>query len=131
MEGFTKSGGPMHWIRMHYACPYCGGPPLNPILQEEYEECCLNTPDHLYCVPDTNNTTLRIDEEDITGCERYRFSYGKDEMMINAEMGLYLQFDVLDGIPQNCSGLEHFNMEYWEQSMMCLTPPSPLSKVLT
>ena len=37
-----------------------------------------------------------IDEEDNTGCGRYRFSYGKEEM-INAEMGLYLQFDVVDG----------------------------------
>ena len=27
MNGFTKSGGPMHWIRMHYACTYCGSRP--------------------------------------------------------------------------------------------------------
>ena len=27
MNGFTKSGGPMHWIRMHFACNYCGSRP--------------------------------------------------------------------------------------------------------
>ena len=34
-------------------------------------------------------------------------------MMMNAEAGLYFKFDEENGIPKNCEGLEHFNMENW------------------
>ena len=42
MNGFTKSGGPMHWIRMHYACNYCGSrPPCDDCaMGDRYDECC-------------------------------------------------------------------------------------------
>ena len=51
--------------------------------------------------------------DDIEGCEKYRFAFGLDEMLINAEAGLYFKFDEENGIPKNCPGLENFNMEYW------------------
>ena len=35
-------------------------------------------------------------------------------MMINAEAGLYFKFDEKNGIPYNCPGLEHFNMDTWK-----------------
>ena len=47
------------------------------------------------------------------GCEKYRFAFGVDESLINAEAGLYFKFDEENGIPKNCPGLEHFNMENW------------------
>ena len=47
------------------------------------------------------------------GCEKYRFSFGADEMMMNAEAGLYFKFDEENGIPKNCEGLDHFNMDNW------------------
>ena len=56
---------------------------------------------------------LRNDVDDIVGCEKYRFPFGKDEMMMNAEAGLYFKFDEENGIPYNCPGLEHFNMDTW------------------
>merc|ERR1712060_723774 len=42
-------------------------------------------------------------------------------MGINAEMGLYLTFDQINGIPvvgadETCSGLKDFNMEMWEKN---------------
>ena len=32
---------------------------------------------------------------------------------MNAEAGLYFKFDQENGIPKNCPGLEHFNMDNW------------------
>ena len=57
---------------------------------------------------------FRNDVDDIQGCEKYRFAFGKDEMMMNAEAGLYFKFDQENGIPKNCPGLEHFNMDTWQ-----------------
>merc|ERR1719322_2000360 len=112
MNGFTKSGGPMHWIRMHYACNYCGSRPTDsPSLMKGYDKCCEGKPEGLSCKPD--NAT-RNDVDDIKGCEKYRFPFGKDEMMINAEAGLYFKFDEENGIPYNCPGLEHFNIDTWK-----------------
>ena len=56
---------------------------------------------------------FRNDVDDIQGCEKYRFAFGKDEMMMNAEAGLYFKFDQENGIPTNCEGLEDFNMDHW------------------
>jgi len=115
MNGFTKSGGPMHWIRMHYACTYCGARPecvpgQSCFMTNEYDRCCSGKPEGLACIPD--NAT-RNDVDDIQGCEKYRFSFGQDEMMMNAEAGLYFKFDQENGVPYNCEGLEGFNMDSW------------------
>ena len=56
---------------------------------------------------------FRNDIDDVLGCEKYRFSFGADEMMMNAEAGLYFKFDEENGIPKNCEGLDHFNMDNW------------------
>ena len=34
-------------------------------------------------------------------------------MLMNAEAGLYFQFEEKNGIPYNCPGLGDFNMETW------------------
>ena len=53
VQGFTKSGGPMHWIRMHFACDYCGHrPDSEGFLQENYDKCCPGRPEGLACIPD-------------------------------------------------------------------------------
>ena len=54
MNGFTKSGGPMHWIRMHYACNFCGvRPPCESCdMGNRYDECCPGRPEGLACIPD-------------------------------------------------------------------------------
>merc|ERR1711953_37652 len=114
MNGFTKSGGPMHWIRMNFACPYCEKRNDDSIfMAQEYDRCCPGRQEGHACQSD--NATRNF-EDDITGCEKYRFAFGLDEMAMNAEMGLYLQFDVENGIPKNCPGFEQFNMEHWEQN---------------
>ena len=58
-------------------------------------------------------STFRNDVDDVVGCEKFRFAFGKDEMMMNAEAGLYFKFEEENGIPKGCEGLEHFNMENW------------------
>ena len=45
-----------------------------------------------------------------------RFANGGDEMAMNAEIGLYLQFDVRNGIPKNCPGLEKFTLRKYLKS---------------
>ena len=93
-----------------------------------YDKCCEGKPEGLSCKPDNATRQgkdaakktsrlyciLRNDVDDIKGCEKYRFPFGKDEMMINAEAGLYFKFDEKNGIPYNCPGLEHFNMDTWK-----------------
>merc|ERR1719150_1212827 len=121
MNGFTKSGGPMHWIRMHYACTYCGHRPVPTSSHSgkfirHYDKCCPGRPEGLACKPDnvthSAQTLNPVDDID-KGCEKYRFAFGADESLINAEAGLYFKFDEENGIPKNCPGLEHFNMENW------------------
>ncbi len=45
------------------------------------------------------------------GCERFKLIVGADEIALNCEMGLYLDFQVTDGVPHGCPGLEHFKEE--------------------
>ena len=59
-----------------------------------------------------------VTDGEIKGCEKYRFSFGLDEMLMNAEAGLYFQFEEKNGIPYNCPGLEDFNMETWTSQKM-------------
>ena len=46
----------------------------------------------------------------------FRFANGGDEMAMNAEIGLYLQFDVTNGIPKNCPGLQKFTLKKYLKS---------------
>ena len=117
MNGFTKSGGPMHWIRMHYACNYCGG---GGAAGGVYDKCCRNRPEGLACKPDndTRSGLEEVTDGEMEGCERYRFAFGMDEMMMNAEAGLYFKFEEENGVPYNCPGLEDFNMETWLSGKM-------------
>ena len=46
-------------------------------------------------------STYRNDVDDVVGCEKFRFAFGRDEMMMNAEAGLYFKFDEENGIPKN------------------------------
>ena len=118
LQGHTKSGGPMHWIRNHYACPYCGHRPTKGFVHEflamEYDKCCGEKIENKkkMCKPNNKPRNFKNDH-DADNCERFRFAFGEDEMAMNCEMGLYLQFDVENGIPKNCPGLENFNMENW------------------
>ena len=121
MNGFTISGGPMHWIRFHFACPNC----LNKVSNNEFFEnqwntCCNEKPEDKMCIPDGKKGN-EYEDWNIHGCERYRFANGLDDMAINAEMGLYLQFDQVNGIPVvgangTCLGLKDFNMNKWMES---------------
>lgn len=96
----------MHWIKMHYACPQCTyRDPQKKNLQKEFDKCCVDKPENLMCKPN-NETTL--------SCERYRFAFGEDEMNLNSDMGLYLKFDEVNGIPINCAGLDNFKIENWK-----------------
>ena len=119
MNGFTKSGGPMHWIRFHFSCPNCYNKwSSNQFLSKDWDDCCEGKPEDKMCIPDGKT---RNEVDDLVGCEQYRFAFGLDDMTINAEMGLYLKFDQVNGIPVvgangTCPGLNDFNMEMWDKN---------------
>ena len=99
---------------MNFACPYCEKKNEgSEFMAKEFDRCCPGRQEGHACLSD--NATRNFDD-DITGCEKYRFAFGKDEMAMNCEMGLYLKFDVENGVPQNCPGFETFNMENWKKS---------------
>ena len=94
--------------RKHFACTYCGKKyTKNKIMEKEFDECCPG-PDGLACIPDGKE---RNPKQDLKGCEKYRQAFSLIEVAMNCEMGLYLQFDVENGIPKNCPGLEDFTTE--------------------
>ena len=104
---------------MNFACPYCGAKNdrVDNQMAREYDDCCPGKPSDMACIPDNKPRNFR---NDIKGCEKFRFSFGGDEMAMNAEMGLYLQFDETDGIPENCPGLEKFTIQKYLNSMEIL-----------
>merc|ERR1719433_2223252 len=97
---------------MHYARNYCGG---GGAAGGGYDRGCRNRPEGLACKPDndTRSGLEEVTDGEMEGCEKYRFPFGKDEMMMNAEAGLYFKFEEENGVPYNCPGLEHFNMDTW------------------
>ena len=59
---------------MNFACPYCGARnDKNGFMAWEYDQCCPGRSEGLACIPD--NATRNF-EDDITGCEQYRFADG-------------------------------------------------------
>jgi hypothetical protein len=111
---FTKNGGPIFWMKESLVCPdmYNTYFPLNSFDQA----CVKNAGPGMTCqadsailgstVPRKNNET---DADYNNGCERYKFIIGRDEIALNCELGLYLNFTVTDGIIGGCPGLEHMN----------------------
>ena len=109
----SVNGGPVFWIHRNHVCPACSlekdleGWPLQ--LWEWEKDCCHNKPEGTYCRPDRESPDMEDDNLN-GGCERMRFIAGADEIAINAEMGLYKQFEVDDdGVIYGCRGLEIFN----------------------
>merc|ERR1712038_1224070 len=104
-------GGPVFWIHRNHVCPPC-------MLEDQLEvlklmdwekDCCHNKPEGSFCRPDRESADMEDDNLN-QGCERMKFIIGMDEIAINAEMGLYKQFEVDDdGIIYGCRGLEIFN----------------------
>jgi len=106
-------GGPVFWIHRNHVCPACmleedlKGKVLE--LREWESDCCNNKPEGAFCRPDRDSPDMEDDNLN-GGCERMKFIVGADEIAINAEMGLYKQFEVDDdGIIYGCRGLEIFN----------------------
>merc|ERR1719347_605368 len=109
----NERGGPVFWIHMNHVCPAC---PLEqdlmnmPLKLQPWEsDCCNNKPEGTFCRPDRDSPDMEDDNLN-GGCERTRFISGADEIALNAEMGLYKQFEVdNDGVIYGCGGLEAFN----------------------
>jgi len=108
----SVNGGPVFWIHRNHVCPPC---PLEKDLEdilpltEQQKDCCHNKPEGAFCRPDRESPDMEDDNLN-GGCEQMRFIVGGDEIAINAEMGLYKQFEVDDdGVIYGCRGLEIFN----------------------
>jgi len=114
----TEVGGPFHWIQEKHICPEeCSDPEI-----ESEDPCCQDIPAGANCVPDNNrpkgSDSIGADDDVNSGCERYRFAMGLDQMTLPAEIGLYLNFssDPETGIPYGCPGFEDFNLDKFHQS---------------
>merc|ERR1719450_424633 len=106
----TKRGGPIFWIHENYVCPDCN---LASIREGSEGYCCKDVPEGQFCnadragpnEPDTSEHNWSPHNE---GCEKFRLISGADEIALNAEMGLYREFEVTDGVIHGCPGLEPF-----------------------
>lgn len=107
-SGQTESGGPVFWIREQHICAaYC------PSYPEHH--CCKGVPEGAFCNPDNSRQNgsdpVAADSHVGDGCEAFASSVGFDEIMLNSDIGLYLDFPVDKGIPYGCPGYENFNNE--------------------
>ena len=122
----TESGGPVMWTNFKMRCPAC-----NTDLFKD-NECCTQVPEGMQCQP--NKEGDEVDWLIGSGrgigygrCERFYTNLGADEVALNSEMGLYLDFKVSDtGIPYGCSGLESFNNTYWKHNGLSTWSRVPL-----
>ena len=128
MFGWQSDGGPIHWLKKSYTCPNCAVPKdqwkekgIGDETNVEFDLCCSNANGD-FCKadpkPDTNTFGHPGNLDSIgqqPNCEFYRFIIGRDEMAMNAEIGLYFDFDVVNGAPVGCGGtFDNFNMESWQ-----------------
>ena len=125
----TKSGGPVMWTNFKMRCPDC-----NSVLYKDCE-CCTQVPQGMQCQPNKEgdevdwNTGGRCSGLGMGNgrCERFYTNIGADEVALNSEMGLYLDFKVSQtGIPYGCSGLESFNNTYWKHNCLSCWSRVPL-----
>jgi hypothetical protein len=111
-RGRTENGGPVFWIKENLVCP--NRAKYNE--QSDYNKACLDEAEPgMTCRADPTSggsgprTANQTDGNVDRGCERYRFISGRDEIAMNCEIGLYLDFNVEEnGSPSGCAGLEHF-----------------------
>ena len=90
----TKNGGPVFWMSENYVCPNC--------VKEPGDSCCQSPPEGAFCTPDTRNMTQKTPQQLKRGCERFRFIPGLDETAGSYEIGLYFEFQSVDGFPTGC-----------------------------
>ena len=105
-ERQTESGGPVMWSNFRQRCPNC-----NSNLYKN-TGCCTQAPAGMQCKPDDKpDPPTGLGK----GCEKFYTNLGQDEIVLNCEFGLYMDFKVSDtGIPYGCSGLESFNNTVWK-----------------
>jgi hypothetical protein len=111
---FTKNGGPIFWMKDSLVCPdmYNTYFPLS-----SFDQACVNEAGPgMTCRADPaiqGSTVPRqvngTDADHNSGCECFKFIKGRDEIALNCELGLYLNFTVTDGIISCCPGLKDFN----------------------
>lgn len=96
-ERDCQGGGPVQWIMFQNSCPDCD--PDSSFYGGDH--CCKDVPQGMECHEQ---------------CAKPRFVPGKDLTMLNADMGLYRQFDLAEGWrPIGCPGLEQFNITGWNK----------------
>ena len=97
------------WVNFKQRCPNC-----NSDLFKD-SDCCTQAPEGMQCKPDEEQGPP--EGIGFGRCERFYTNLGQDEIALNCEVGLYLDFKVSDtGIPYGCSGLETFNNTVWKST---------------
>ena len=103
----SENSGPVHYIHEHYRAKDC--------LIKRYQvstDCCKDLPPGQW-VGKADGDTIEDDHSDSdpenTGCEHFFHVDHNDEMALQCELGLYLDFKTKDGgFPYGCRGFEKF-----------------------
>lgn len=101
----------------------------------DYSGCLTQGHNESWCYTEVDNTgqgvpgrwgtckpSCRLDYKELSyrgcpeSCLGWIFIPGADECMLSSDMGLYLDFNVSDGIPSGCKGFENYNMDSWGRS---------------
>ena len=109
---YTHNGGPVTWIHENFRGPNCKKSEKQLNNQNWSKEKC--------CDGD--------EPKEGANCEKWVFNFGKDEMAMSAEVGLYFNFEVdEDGIPfgGGCTGLEYFTQTNWFKKTKFTTSVKP------
>ena len=61
------------------------------------------------------NSSLIFKFQPYGGCEKFRINLGQDDITMNHEMGLYLDFKVQNGMPVGCPGFETYESPEWQE----------------
>lgn len=102
----TEVGTPIQWINEKLVCD-C----FNAEYKSDSDAGRIKATDGSACCSADGSDWLTVCKP---GCERFQFISGMDEMMLNSDMGLYLNFTSdANNIPVGCSGLENFTPQKW------------------
>ena len=92
----TSNGGPVMWVNFRERCADCRW------KKKAKKPFCQNVPENKQCHPEGVKANL---------------NKGQDEIAMNCEIGLYLDFKVSEtGIPYGCEGLTAFNNTMWKKN---------------
>eukprot|EP00418_Pyrodinium_bahamense_P084262 CAMPEP_0179069454 /NCGR_PEP_ID=MMETSP0796-20121207/30515_1 /TAXON_ID=73915 /ORGANISM="Pyrodinium bahamense, Strain pbaha01" /LENGTH=697 /DNA_ID=CAMNT_0020766519 /DNA_START=50 /DNA_END=2143 /DNA_ORIENTATION=- len=112
----TTDGGPIQWVKFSHVGPDCrAGRGETQYWSDSYWQCCNATGiPGAVTRPDSNrplgSDSLEQDDNEFSGCEKWKILWARDHALLNTDIGLLLHFETdANGFPKGCPGLEGFD----------------------